>query len=85
MRMRLKKSLTVKFSFLFVCAFTQAWARFFSGRVVPPGRNEYLRPAGRTWSPQEAVAECEGDLECAGFTLRGPVKSAQRRQVAFFR
>ena len=75
----------VVFSFFFVCAFTQAGARFFSGRVVPPGRNEYLRPAGRAWSPQEAVAECEGDLECAGFSLRGPVKSAQRRHVAFFR
>lgn len=71
----------------FFCAIAHAGARFFSGRVVPPGRNEYLQqPALRTtWSPEEAVRDCERDLECAGFSMRGPVKSPEKRHVAFFR
>ena len=78
----------VPFPFLLCAAIVaRSGARFFSGRVVPPGRNEYLRPASRatTWSPEEAIGECERDLECAGFSMRGPVKSPQRRHVAFFR
>lgn len=79
----LPRSVTLPF---FLCAIAHAGARFFSGRVVPPGRNEYLQPAAsRPWSPEEAITECEADPECAGFTMRGPVKSPEKRRVAFFR
>ena len=62
-------------------------ARFYSGRVVPPGRNEYLNSsrAAEAWTPEEAVEHCERDLECAGFTLRWPLKSGGRHHVTFFR
>ena len=78
-------------SLLFFCllAVSHVVGRFFSGRVVPPGRNEYLNSRGAAaavaWSPEEAVGQCEGDPECAGFTIRGPLRSGEKRHVAFFR
>ena len=77
--------LVSSFRFFLCAVIAHGGARFFSGRVVPAGRNEFLRPASRTWSPEEAIGECERDLECAGFSMRGPAKSPEKRHVAFFR
>ncbi len=56
---------------------------FFPGRI-PHGENEYPELSGRT-SVRAAVAKCETDAECAGFTFMGTPDLDKERHVGFFR
>ena len=56
---------------------------FFPGRVLY-AENEYPELSGRM-TPRAAVAKCEIDSECAGFTFLGTRDLDQPKNVAFFR